>query len=52
MLLMERSASRLKEAGIVRECTIKQIILQFVMVLHYMCDKPFCLRNGFIILCA
>lgn len=52
MLLMERSASRLNEAGVVRECMIKHIISQFVMVLHYMCDIPFYLHNGFIILCA
>lgn len=52
MLLMGRSASGLSEVGIVKEFMIKQIISQFVMVLHYMCNIPFCVRNDFTILRA
>lgn len=50
MLFMERSASGLSEVGIVKECVIKQIISQFVMVLHYICNIPFCVHSSFILL--
>lgn len=47
---MERLASGLSEAGIVKGCITKQVISPFVVIPQCMCDIPFCVHSGFILI--
>lgn len=47
---MERLASGLSEVGIIKGCITRQVVSLFLMILQYMCDIPFCMHSGFILI--
>lgn len=48
MVHVERSASELSEVGKVKECMIKEFIIQFLVVLKYICVIIlFCVPSSF-----